>query len=129
MSRSILSINSNKAMNFLLRTLFQKEYRFVPVETIFQAMYQLRSDKSIELLIVDVDHHTEESWEFIEHIKTSRLYNIPVLVLTSENSEEVRRNCYELGIDDIFFKPFNPMDIIAAVNSTINSYSSVNTLS
>ena len=116
-------------MNYLLRTLFQKEYRFVPVENIFQAMYQLRSDKSIELLIVDVDYHPQESWEFIEHIKTSKLYNIPLLVLTTENGEDLRRKCYEFGIDDIFFKPFNPMDIIAAVNSTINSFNTVNTLS
>ncbi|HEU0063926.1 MAG TPA: response regulator [Flavisolibacter sp.] len=129
MSKSILSINGNKAMNYLLRTLFQKEYRFVPVENIFQAMYQLRSDKSIELLIVDVDYHPQESWEFIEHIKTSKLYNIPLLVLTTENNEDLRRKCYEFGIDDIFFKPFNPMDIIAAVNSTINSFNTVNTLS
>src|SRR5437764_14314522 len=94
MSKSILSINGNKAMNYLLRTLFQKEYRFVPVENIFQAMYQLRSDKSIELLIVDVDYHPQESWEFIEHIKTSKLYNIPLLVLTTENGEDLRRKCY-----------------------------------
>ena len=116
-------------MNFLLRTILQKEYRFLPVENSFQGMYQLRNNKTIELLIVDVDYHPQESWEFIEHIKTSKLYQLPLLVLATENNESVRQKCYEFGIDDIFFKPFNPMDLIAAVSSTINSYSSVNSLS
>jgi len=116
-------------MNYLLRTLFEREFQFLPVENIYQGMYQLRTNKKIELLIVDVDYHPQECWDFIEHIKTSRLYTLPLLVLTTENDDSIRQKCYEYGIDDIFFKPFNPMDIIAAVNSTINSYSSMNSLS
>jgi DNA-binding response OmpR family regulator len=117
MSKSILSVNGNQAMNYLLQTIFQNEYQFIPVPDVYDGMYQLKMNKNIRLLIVDVDFETAQSWELIQHIKTSRLFQIPVIVLTSTNDEEVKNRCYDLGIDDIFFKPFNPVDLVAAVKT------------
>jgi CheY-like chemotaxis protein len=117
MSKCILSVNGNKAMNYLLQTILQGEVRFISATDPFQGMYHLRQNKKIELLIVDVDFESEQSWELIQHIKTSKLFDIPVFVLTTTSDEDVKNKCYDLGIDDIFFKPFNPVDLIAAVRS------------
>ncbi|HEU4471299.1 MAG TPA: response regulator [Flavisolibacter sp.] len=119
MSKSILSVNGNKAMNYLLQTIFEKEYDFVPVIDVYQALYKLRSNRSIKALVVDVDFQSQQSWELIEHIKSSKLYRIPIVVLTTANSEAIRQRCYEYEIDEIFFKPFNPVDLITAVKSII----------
>jgi CheY-like chemotaxis protein len=118
MSKSILSVNGNKAMNYLLQTILEKEYRFVPASDVFQAMHQLRNNKGICALMVDLDFQPQQGWELIEHIKSSKLYNIPVVVLTTENSDTLKQKCYEFEVDEIFFKPFNPLDLIAAIKST-----------
>lgn len=122
MSKSILSVNGNKAMNYLLQTIFEKEYRFIPAGDVFQGMHQLRNNKRIGALVVDLDTHPQQGWDMIEHIKSSRLYKIPVIVLTTDNNDTLRQKCYELEVDEIFFKPFNPVDLIAAINSmmTVN---------
>jgi response regulator RpfG family c-di-GMP phosphodiesterase len=117
MSNCILSVNGNKAMNYLLQTVLGSDHQFVPVTDVYHGMYQLRVNNKIQLLIVDVDFETEESWEMIQHIKTSKLYEVPVFVLTTTNDDNIKNKCYELGIDEIFFKPFNPVDLIAAVKS------------
>jgi len=117
MSKSILSVNGNKAMNYLLQTIFEKEYRFVPVEDVFQATHQLRANKQVSALIVDVDFQPQQSWELIQHIKSSRLYKIPVIVLATENNDSVKQKSYEFELDEIFFKPFNPVDLIAAIKN------------
>ena len=117
MSKSILSVNGNRAMNYLLQTVFEKEYRFVPVTDVYQGMHYLRSDKQIVALIVDVDFQPQQSWELIEHIKTSKLIQIPVIVLATDNTESLRQQCYEFGVDEIFIKPFDPIDITRAVRS------------
>jgi DNA-binding response OmpR family regulator len=117
MSKSILSVNGYKAMNFLLQTIFEKEYRFIPATDVFQGMRHLRQNKEIGALIVDVDFQPQQSWEFIQHIKSSKLYKIPVIVLATENTEIVKQNAYAYELDEIFFKPFNPVDLIAAIKN------------
>jgi len=119
MSRSILSVNGNKAMNYLLQTILKKEYEFVPASDVYQAMHHLRTNKKICALVVDLDFQPQQSWELIEHLKSSRLYKIPIVVLTTDNNDTLKDKCYEFEVDEIFFKPFNPLDLIAAVNGMI----------
>jgi CheY-like chemotaxis protein len=120
MSKRILSVNGNRAMNYLLQTILEKEYQFVPVNDVFQAMHQLKTSKEICFLIIDLDFHPQQSWELIEHIKSSKLHRLPVIVLATENTESLRQKCYEYEVDEIFFKPFNPVDLIAAIGNTVS---------
>jgi CheY-like chemotaxis protein len=106
-------------MNYLLQTVFEKDYQFVPVTNVFEAMFQMKIKKNIDLLIVDIDFQEQQSWEFINHIKTSKLYEMPVVVLTTQNNPGIEQKCYEAAIDEIFFKPFDPVEIIASVKNMI----------
>jgi len=121
MSKSVLSVNGNRAMNYLLQTILQDEYKFIPASNVFEAMHRLKLDKKICFLIVDLDFHSQQVWDLIEHIKSSTLYRIPVIVLATENTEILRQKCYEYEVDEIFFKPFNPVDLIAAINNTVST--------
>lgn len=117
-----MSVNGNMAMNYVLQTIFEKEYDFVPVADVFQGMQQLKRNQRISALVVDLDYHPQQAWDMIEHIKSSRLFRIPVVVLATENTETLRQKCYEYEVDEIFFKPFNPVDLIAALKgmTTLN---------
>lgn len=120
MRKSILSVNGNRAMNYLLQTILERAYQFVPAPDVFQGMHHLKTNKSISALVVDLDFQPQQSWELIEHIKSSKLYRIPVIVLTTDNNETLRQKCYEFEVDEIFFKPFNPEDLIAAIKSMLD---------
>lgn len=121
MSKSILSVNGNKAMNYLLQTIFEKHYRFLPATDVFEGMHQLKANKQIDALIVDVDFQPQQSWELIQHIKSSKLYRVPVIVLATENNDTVKQKSYEFELDEIFFKPFNPVDLIAAIKNLMTA--------
>ncbi len=108
-------------MNYLLQTIFEKEYRFIPSTDVFQATHLLRQYKQVDALIVDVDFQPQQSWELIQHIKSSKLYKIPVIVLATENTEMVKQKSYEFELDEIFFKPFNPVDLIAAIKNLVTA--------
>ena len=120
MSKSILSVNGNKAMNFLLQTIFEKEYRFISATDVLQGMQQLRVNKQIGALIVDVDFQPQQCWELIQHIKTSKLFKIPVIVLATDNNDIMKEKSYQFELDEIFFKPFNPVDLIAAIKNLMS---------
>jgi DNA-binding response OmpR family regulator len=120
MTKSILSLSGNRAMSYLLETIINKEFNFIAVENVFQATQKLRVYQNIKFLIVDIDFQPQ-SWSLIQHIKTSKLYNLPIIVLSSDNNADVRNKCYEFGVDEIFFKPFDPLDIVASIKNTVRS--------
>jgi DNA-binding response OmpR family regulator len=117
MRKTLLSINGNRAMNYLLQTIFEKEYQFVPVADVFHAMHHLKTNKEIVTIIVDVDFCPQQCWEMIGHIKTSKLYQLPVIVLATDNNEVLKEKCYDFGVDEIFVKPFDPADLKRAVKA------------
>jgi len=108
-------------MNYLLETIFKKDFQLVPVSDVVHAMHQLKTDSTIELIIVDVDYEAKKSWDLIQHIKTSRMYLLPVVVLATANNEIIEKNCYEYNIEETFFKPFNPADLVNAVKATVSN--------
>ena len=108
-------------MNYLLQTILEKEFRFVPVSEVFKALQHLRMNKNICCLITDIDGYPQQNWELIEHIRSSKLFRVPIIVLATENTELLRQKCYEYEVDEIFFKPFNPVDLIAAIDNATDA--------
>jgi len=119
MSRTLLSINGNKPMNYMLQTVLSRKYRITAVGDVFQGMQQLKKDETIELVVVDVDFNTDESWEFIQHIKSSWIYNRPVVVLTSSKTLPANENLAAASVDYIFQKPFSPVDLIKTIDALL----------
>ena len=119
MRKNILSINSNRPMNYLLQTILSDQYKVIPALDVFQGMYELKRNDEIELIIADVDHNTKESWDFIQHIKTSKLYNKPVIVLTSDKGKRTVEKMAEANVYDFFLKPFDPVELIRTINELV----------
>ncbi|MGZ5286117.1 MAG: response regulator [Flavisolibacter sp.] len=115
MAKSILIVSGSTAMNYLLQTVLKKEYEIISVSDVFQAMQHLRKNKSIKTILIDLDFQMQHGWELIEHIKSSRLFKLPVIVLSTDNNDTLKKKCYDFEVDEIFIKPFNPLDLIAAI--------------
>ena len=49
MSKCVLSVNGNRAMNYLLQTILKEEYDFLPVNDVFQAMQKLKTNRKKKL--------------------------------------------------------------------------------
>jgi DNA-binding response OmpR family regulator len=122
MKKTLLVINDNKAMRFLLETIFHKKYKVACVPNAFSAMYELTKDSQIDVVIVDLDFYENENWNFIHHLGSSSLYgNIPVIVIGSSNEEQINIRCLELGVIKYFLKPFHPINLMEAVDTLMGS--------
>jgi len=119
MSRTVLSINGNKPMNYMLQTVLSRKYKIVAVSDVFQGMQHLQKSEAIELIVVDVDFNSDETWEFIQHIKSSWIYNRPVIVLTSDKALETSEMAIGSGVDYFFQKPFSPIDLIKTIDALL----------
>lgn len=119
MSRTVLSINGNKPMNYILQTVLSPKYKISAVADVYQGMHQLKNNEAIELIVVDVDSNNDESWEFIRHIKSSWIYNRPVVVLTSDKALLKSEKAAASGVDYFFQKPFSPVDLIKTIDAIL----------
>ena len=121
MARKIFSISSNKAMNYLLKTVMSDVYSVIAVQDAFQAMSVLKA-KDIKCILIDIDYQTEQNLAFIQHLKNSFLYQCSIIVLTSK--KELDERIMKPNVYDLFVKPFNPIELkrsIGEIETTVLS--------
>jgi len=121
MSRTVLSINGNKPMNYMLQTVLSRKYKILLAGDVFQGMQHLKKNEAIELIIVDVDMNGDESWEFVQHVKSSWLYKRPLIVLSSDKAFSASEKASEAGADYFFQKPFSPIDLIKTIEALLQT--------
>src|SRR6476620_4957100 len=118
MKKQILAIDDSKAIRFLLQTIFGKKYQVITASDGCSAMYWLTKKDLPDLIIADPQLPDMEDWELIEHLTSSGMYgNIPVIVLSGLDKKTTLQKSKDLGVQQSFMKPFNPVDLIEAVDS------------
>lgn len=130
MKQQILIIDNSKAIRFLLQTILEKEYKVITAADACSAMHWLSQKNLPDVIIADPQLSDMNNWELMEYITSSELYgHIPVIALSSLDKNETRLKCEELGIDNIFSKPFNPIHLQRAIKSCLSAYAEVDILS
>jgi CheY-like chemotaxis protein len=120
MKKRILAIDDSKAIRFLLQTLFGKTYQIITAADGCSAINWLAQNDLPDLIIADPQLPDMQNWELIEQLSTSGLYGgIPTIVLSALSKSETEEKCLELDIPTYFTKPFNPIDLMDAVQATI----------
>jgi two-component system, chemotaxis family, chemotaxis protein CheY len=117
MKKQILAIDDSKAIRFLLQTVLGKDYQVITAPDGCSAMYWLSKKNLPDLIICDAQLPDMDNWELVEQLSMSGLYrDIPVIVLSSLNKNETNTKCLQYGVAEHFTKPFNPIDLLEAVN-------------
>ena len=122
MKRQILAIDDSKAIRFLLQTVFGKKYQVITASDGCSAMYWLTKKNLPDLIIADPQLPDMEDWELIQYLRNSGLYGkIPVIILSNSKLDKNKAQdyCREMKIEYKFVKPFNPIELIQAVDKTI----------
>lgn len=110
-------------MNYLLQTVLAGRYKYLTVEDIYAAINELKHNLEIKAIIFDIDYYGKEAWDFIQHIATSRLYQKPLFVITSDQSNPMTEKILEAKVYGFFHKPFSPHEIARAIDEIIMSES------
>lgn len=115
MSKNVLSVNENKSMNYLLQTVLFSKYWLISAANVYEAIHEIRTNKQIDLVIVDIDCQKKESLEFVHHFATSSLYELPIITLCSEADKSL----LSLPPDRVFVKPFDPLKLLNAIDALL----------
>jgi CheY-like chemotaxis protein len=122
MKKQILAIDDSKAIRFLLQTVLGRDYQVITVPDGYSAMYYLSHREQPDLIIADPQLPDMDDWELIQQLSTSGMYgDIPVLVLSGLGEKETEGKCSEYGVVKYFMKPFNPVEMMEAIDRMVTS--------
>ena len=77
-------------------------------------------NNTIHLVILDIMMPVKDGIETLNEIRKTE--SIPVIMLSAKSEDEDKIKGLNLGADDYVTKPFNPLELIARVNSGIRRY-------
>lgn len=87
-----------------------------------QAIEQM-SNNEIHLVIMDVMMPIMDGIKAIAKIREK--YNVPVIMLSAKSEDTDKIMGLNMGADDYVTKPFNPLELIARVNSQLRRYTTL----
>src|ERR1700730_1871572 len=122
MKKEILAVDDSKAIRFLLQTVLSKDYQIITVPDGCSAMYWLSKRRFPDLIIADPQLPDMENWELIQQLSSSGIYgDIPLLILSGLDIKETKKKCEEYGAVEYFLKPFNPLDLLLAIDNLVKT--------
>ncbi len=83
-------------------------------------------NNTIHLVILDIMMPKKDGIETLSEIR--KKYSIPVIMLSAKSEDEDKIKGLNIGADDYVTKPFNPLELIARVNSGIRRYTKLGKL-
>ena len=122
--RQILVVDDVELNRAILAELFQDSYEVLEAENGCQALELLEAHHdAILIVLLDIIMPVMDGFEMLQNM-AHRTWKeeIPVVLITSENSDNALLKGYELGVSDIINKPFNPNIVKRRVDNTIELY-------
>ena len=118
--RSVLVVDDDQMNRLTLAGLLESEgYHARTVEDGYQALDALEHER-FDAVLLDILMPGMDGLEVLQTMKAdSRLWRIPVVVISAveETSSIVR--CLELGAEDFVSKPFDPVVLRARINAAL----------
>ncbi|MCD2493113.1 diguanylate cyclase [Lacrimispora sp. NSJ-141] len=121
--RDILVIVDDMEVNrAILREVFQSEYRILEAENGEQALMFIEHYRSrIVAVLLDLIMPMKDGYQVMEQMEKKKfLPEIPVVVITSEDSYDCEVRVFDMGASDIIRKPFEPYVVKRRVENVVD---------
>lgn len=121
----VLIVDDSEMNRELLAEMLGSEYKITEAENGEECMAALKQrGTGISLILLDIVMPVADGFDVLDYMtSTHRIEDIPVIMISSENSEETVRKAYELGVTDYISRPFDARVVCQRVANTIKLYS------
>jgi len=124
--QSVLIIDDEATLRDVVKRYLELENYTIAEAESGQEALDLLLDYRPDLILLDIMLPQVDGYTIARLLRKSRDYehlnekgDIPIIMLTSRNSEEDRIAGFELGIDDYISKPFSPRELVARVKAVL----------
>ena len=103
----------------------RKKYQILKAYNGEEALKRIEENE-IHLIILDIMMPKKDGIETLKEIRKEK--TIPVILLSAKSEDEDKIDGLDLGADDYITKPFNPLELLARVNSNIRRYTKLGSI-
>lgn len=115
-----MTVDDSPTMRMLLRVaLTDLGYQVLEAEDGQQALERLDGVEP-DLLITDINMPHLDGFGLIEQLRARGRRNLPILVLTTESSDEKKQRARAAGATGWIVKPFHPEKLAAAIRRVLH---------
>ena len=122
--QQILIVDDSEMNREILTEMLQDDFRILEAENGEEALKMLKQyDTGISLMLLDIVMPVMNGFEVLAAMAREHwMDDIPVIMISSEGSEEYIRRAYEMGIADYIRRPFDAKIVYQRVFNTIKLY-------
>lgn len=130
MRDKVLIVDDMQMNRELLADILYGEYSILEAENGRVAMEMLETRRSeIAIMLLDLLMPEVDGMTVLKEMKSRKwIDEIPVLVISSENSVNVERQCFDYGVSDFIRKPFDYLVVKKRVENIVGLYQHKNRL-
>lgn len=123
---NILVVDDDKEIVGAIDIYLKKEgYHILKAYNGKQAL-EIIAENEIHLVLLDIMMPEKDGMETLEELRKTK--SIPVILLSAKSEDYDKIGGLNSGADDYITKPFNPLELIARVNSNLRRYVSFGAL-
>ena len=123
--QQILIVDDSMMNRELLSVILEDDYRILEAKDGQECLNILYKNKEdIALVLLDINMPVLDGFEVLRAMNENQMIeDVPVIMISSEDSEEAIRRAYDLGASDYVNRPFDARIVYRRVMNTIKLYS------
>ena len=121
---TLLIVDDQEINRAILRSMFEEEFNILEAENGERALLLLQQyQRQIAVVLLDLVMPEKDGYAVMEEMGRGDFFSqIPVIVITSDDSAESEVHSFDLGASDIVMKPFEPHVIRRRVKNIVELY-------
>ena len=122
--KRVLAVDDSRTMRMALTMVLKSEgYAVTTAEDGAEALEKLKKGETYDLIITDINMPNMDGYSLIKHARQMAGCRLtPVMVLSTETSEEKKAEGKKAGADHWLEKPFRPENLIIALRNIASTY-------
>ena len=124
LKQQILIVDDSEINREILKEILKEDYRILEAANGEECLEQLeRSGTGISLVLIDIVMPEMDGFEVLAAMNQNHwIEDIPVIMISSEDSDSYIRRAYEMGVSDYISRPFDAKIVYQRVLNMIKLY-------
>lgn len=120
----ILIVDNSEFNRAILKEILEETYEIIEADGGKEALHKIDEyGMEISLVLLDIIMPEKDGFDVLKYMEEERLISdIPVIIISSEDSANYIRRAYEMGVSDYINRPFDANIVYQRVSNTVKLY-------
>ena len=120
----ILIVDDSEFNRAILKEILEETYEIIEADGGKEELHKIDEyGMKISLVLLDIIMPEKDGFEVLKYMEEERLISdIPVIIISSEDSANYIRRAYEMGVSDYINRPFDANIVYQRVSNTVKLY-------